>query len=211
MLRVKGPAATPKAENLARNRNALWRYILRPISKICCACMTVAAMDLYCEPAVRLDLHVLAVNGLICNCRYSQLTPRTTPIFCPWLSRRGPCSVSLELVYLIFLDQRLICRMRAALIYVVLLREFAGGIQRNWKTGPHRCAIQSVPAIIISFQLVKRKTGHATHCNGDFIKIGFCCTKITNTFKLLFHSLLPISNFLKTMGFTQGNFSGPYS
>ena len=155
MPRVKAPVAILEAEILVQNRNALWRYILRPISEIRCACMTVAAIDLYCKPAIRLDLHVPAVNGLICNCRYSQLTPRTTPIFCPWLSRRGPCSVSLELVYPICSDQRLICEMRAALICVVLLKKFAGGIQGNWKIGPHRCAIQSVPAIMISFQPVE--------------------------------------------------------
>ena len=96
--------------------------------------MTVAAIDLYCEPAVCLDLHVPAVNGLICNCRYSQLTPRTTPIFCPWLSRRGPCSISLDLVYPICSEQRLICGMRAALICV--LRKFASGIQRNLENWP---------------------------------------------------------------------------
>ena len=135
---------------MVQNRNAYWRYILRPMSEIGCACMTVAANDLYCEPAVRLDLHVPAINWLICNCRYTQLTPRTTPIFCPWLSRRGPCSVSLELVYSICSDQRLLCGMRAALIWVLFLRKFAGGIQGNWRIGPHQCAIQSVPAIRIS-------------------------------------------------------------
>ena len=122
MPRVKAPVAILEAEILVQNRNALWRYILRPISEIRCACMTFTAIDLYCEPAVRLDLHVPAVNGLICNCRHSQLTPWTTPIFCPWLSRPGPCSVSLELVYPICSDQRLICGMRAALVFVVLLR-----------------------------------------------------------------------------------------
>lgn len=99
--------------------------ILRPITKIRCASMTVAAVDLYRVPAVRLDLQVPIVNSLLCNCGLSSLHHEPPLFSAPGFQDEDLVLSSLELVYPVFAISGLIYKTIAALIWVLSFEKAA--------------------------------------------------------------------------------------
>ena len=168
-------------------------------------------MTHYSVPAVGLNLHVRKINRMIGNCQYSQLTPRTTPTFFFWLSRRGPCSVKHRISPLnLHISRPNLQNENSNILGMGVVRSCCRGFQKNSKFFAHQYATQSVPVITVSF-LPVRFQDYDNYCDRHCAKAGFHCTQIANTFEFLFHGPLPTSNFLKTMSFLDGNFAGPYA
>lgn len=209
IIRVKAPESFCRP--LIDSTKEVCTVILRPITKIRCASMTVAAVDLYRVPAVRLDLPVHIVNSLLYDCGLSSLH-HELPLFSgPGFQDEDLVLSSLELVYPFFAISGLIDKTIAALIWGLSLEKAAGSVKKVSKKSAHQYAIQGVPGIAVSSQSINYITCRAIYCNRVCPIIRFRRTQIANPFELLLHGLLPVPNFLKTVGFFKGNFAGPHA